>query len=80
MPTGRVDVLTYPYTTAACAAGVATGTAGKESSIYRYRGNRRPRQLALDCECNWVIWTHAVYENTWKCGEFTLYFLPSAGG
>ena len=28
----RVDILTHPYTTAACAAGVVTATAGRDSS------------------------------------------------
>ena len=49
---GRVDILTHPYKTAACAAGVGTGTADRDSSRYRYSGNRRTRQLALDCEGN----------------------------
>ena len=29
--TGQVDMLTHPYTTIACAAGVVTGTAGRDS-------------------------------------------------
>ena len=49
---GRVDIFTHPYTTAARAAGVVTRTAGRDSSRYRFRGNGRTRQLALDCECN----------------------------
>ena len=36
---GRVDILTYPYTTAACAAGVVTVTASRGSSRWRYHGN-----------------------------------------
>ena len=31
--------LTHPYTTAACAAGVVAGTAGRDSSRYGYRRN-----------------------------------------
>ena len=38
--------------TAACAAGVVTRTVDRDSSRYRYSGNRRTRQLALDCEGN----------------------------
>ena len=49
---GRVDILTHPYTTAACAAGVVTVTVGRDSLRCRCRGNRTTRQLALDCECN----------------------------
>ena len=44
---GRVDLLTHPHTTVACAARVVTGTAGRDSSRYRYRGNRRTRQLVI---------------------------------
>ena len=40
----RVNMPTHPYTTAACAAGAVTGTAGKDSWRYRYRGNQRTRQ------------------------------------
>ena len=29
---GRVDVLTHPYTTAACAAGIVTATTSRDSS------------------------------------------------
>ena len=47
---GRVDIITHPYTMAACPAGVVTGTAGWDSSRCRYHGNRRTRQLALDYE------------------------------
>ena len=36
----------------ACAAGVETRTADRNSSRYRYSGTRRTRQLALDCEGN----------------------------
>ena len=49
---GRVDKLTHPCTPAACAAGVVTGTAGRDSSRYRSLGNCRTRHLTLDCECN----------------------------
>ena len=49
---GRVDIPTHPYTTAACAAGVVTRTADRDSSSYRYSGIRRTRQLALGCEGN----------------------------
>ena len=49
---GRVDILTHPYTTIACATGVVTGTAGRDSSRCRYHGNERTRQVALDCECD----------------------------
>ena len=31
--TGRVDIHTQPHTTKACAAGVATGTADRDSSL-----------------------------------------------
>ena len=61
---GRVDILTHPYTTAACAAGEVTGTARRDSLRYRYSGNRRTRQLARDCEGNRVKSTHDVFENT----------------
>ena len=47
-----VGILTHPYTTAACAAGVVTRTADRDSSRYRYSGNRRTRRQALDCEGN----------------------------
>ena len=57
---GRVDILKHPYTTAVCAAGVVTGTADRDSSRYRYNGNRRTRQLALDCACNRVKSTHVT--------------------
>ena len=33
---GRVDILTHPYTTTACAAGAVTRTAGRDSSRYRW--------------------------------------------
>ena len=49
---GQVDTQTHPYTTIACAAGVVTGTANRDSSRYRNGGNRRTRQLTLDWECN----------------------------
>ena len=40
---GRADILMHPYTSRIdCAAG--TGTAGRDSSRYRYSGNRRIRQ------------------------------------
>ena len=58
---GRVDILTRPYTTAACAAGVVTGTAGRDSSRCRYNENRRIRQIVLDCDWNRVKTT---YEKT----------------
>ena len=32
-------ILSHPYTTAACAAGVVTGTAGRDSSGCRYHEN-----------------------------------------
>ena len=48
--TGRVDIHTQPYTTAACAAGVVTKTTGRD--CYTYNGTRRVRQLALGCESN----------------------------
>ena len=35
--TGRVDIHTPPYTTAACAAGVVTRTTDRDSSRYRYK-------------------------------------------
>ena len=60
--------------------GVVTGTAGRDSSRYRYSGSGRTRQLALGCEGNWAKSTHDAYENTRKCGELKLYFSPSAGG
>ena len=41
---GRVDILKHPYTTIAYAAGIVTGTAGRDSLRNRYRGNRRTRQ------------------------------------
>ena len=47
-----VDILTLPYTSKACAAEVATRTADRDSSRYRYSGNRRTRQLALYSEGN----------------------------
>ena len=78
--TGRVDIITHPYTTIACAAGVVTRTADRDSSRYRYSGIRKTRQLALGSEGNWVKSTHDAYENTWKRGELELYFSPSAGG
>ena len=45
---GRVDISTriHPYATAACAAGVVTGTADRDSSRCRYSSGK----LALDCE------------------------------
>ena len=45
--TSRVDIHTYAYTTAACAAGVVTRTTDRDSSRYPYSGIRRVRQLAL---------------------------------
>ena len=78
--TGRVDIHTHPYTTAACAAGVVTKNTDRDSSRYTYNGTRRVRQLALGCESNWVKSTHSAYENTWKGGELKLYFAQSAGG
>ena len=48
--TGRVDIHTHPYTTAACAAGVVTKTTDRDSLRYTYNGTRRVRQLALGCE------------------------------
>ena len=61
--TGRVDILTHPYTTIAYAAGVVvTGTAGRDSSRCRYSGIRRTRQLALDCEDNSVNDTRLVWK------------------
>ena len=48
--TGRVDILTHPYTTAACAAGVVTKTTDRDSLRYTYNGTRRVRQLALGRE------------------------------
>ena len=79
--TGRVDLFTHPYTAKAYAAGELTRTADRDSSRDRYSGNRRTRQLAVDCEGSWVESTHDAYENTRKCGELKLYFLffPSAG-
>ena len=51
--TGRVDIHTHPYTTAACAAaGVVTKTTDRDSLRYTYDGTRRVRQLALGCESN----------------------------
>ena len=50
--TGRVDIHTHPYTTAACAAGVVTKTTDRDSLRYTYNGPRRVRQLALGCESN----------------------------
>ena len=50
--TGRVDIHTHPYTTAACAAGVVTKTTARDSLGYTYDGTRRVRQLALGCESN----------------------------
>ena len=50
--TGRVDIHTHPYTTAACAAWVVTKTTDRDSSRYTYNGTRRVRQLALGCESN----------------------------
>ena len=35
---GPVNILTRPYTTAACAAGVKMKTAGRGSSRYRHHG------------------------------------------
>ena len=63
-----------PYTSIACAAGVVAGAVDRDSSRYRYRGNRRTRQLALDCEGSRVKSTHDEYESTWKCGELKLLF------
>ena len=66
-----------PYTTAACAVGAVTETAGRDSSRYRYSGNRRTRQLlTLDCECSWVTSTNDVYENTWKGGLSLRFIFP----
>ena len=50
--TGRVDIHTHLYTTAACAAGVVTETIDRHSLRYTYTGTRRVRQLALGCESN----------------------------
>ena len=50
--TGRVDIHTHPYTTAACAAGVVTKTTDRDSLRYTYNGTRRVSQLALGCESN----------------------------
>ena len=47
---GHVDILTHSFTTAACAAGAVTATAGVDNSRCRDHGNWRTRQLALDCE------------------------------
>ena len=52
MGTGRVDIHTHPYTTAACAAGVVTKTTDRDSLRYTYNGIRRMRQLALGCGSN----------------------------
>ena len=62
--------------TIACAAGVVTRTADRNSSRYRYSVNRRTRQLALDCEGNCIKSTHDAYETTWKFGELKLQFFP----
>ena len=78
--TGRVDIHTHPYTTAACPAGVVTETTDRDSLRYTYNGTRRVCQLALGCERNWVKSTLDAYENTWKGGELKLYFSSSAGG
>ena len=48
--TGRVDIHTHPYTTAACAAGVVTKITDRDSLRYTYNGTRRVRQLALGYE------------------------------
>ena len=48
--TGRVDIHTHPYTTAAGAAGVVTKTTDRDSLRYTYGGTRRVRQLALGYE------------------------------
>ena len=48
--TGRVDIHTHPYTTAACAAGVVTKTTDTDSLRYTYNGTRRVRQLSLGFE------------------------------
>ena len=50
--TGWADIHTHPYTTAASAAGVVTKNTDRDSLRYPYRGIRRVRQLALDCESN----------------------------
>ena len=50
--TGRIDIHTHPYTTAACAAGVVTKTTDRDSFRYTYDGTRMVRQLALGCESN----------------------------
>ena len=80
---GRVDIHTHASVCngAACAAGVVTGTAGRDSSRYRYHGNRRTRQ-----KTSWIAnaielkrHTTCVYENTCKFGELEHYFSPSAG-
>ena len=42
--TGRVDILTHPHTTIACAAGVVTRTTDRDRSRYRDSGNQRTRQ------------------------------------
>ena len=74
--TGRVDIHTHPYTTAACAAGVVTKTTDRDSLRYTYDGTRRLRQLALGCESNRVKSIHDAYENTWKCGELFIFPHP----
>ena len=48
----RVDILSCLYTSAACVAGQVTVTTSRESSRYRYHGNWRINQLALDREHN----------------------------
>ena len=63
-----------------CFGDELVNTAGRDRSRCHWHGNGGTRQLALDCECDWVKLTHDVYEYTWKCGELTLYFSPSAGG
>ena len=57
---GRVDMLTHPYTTATCAAGVVTGTAGRDSSfvLSLSRELKDTPENQLDCERNLVELTH----------------------
>lgn len=43
----RVDILTHPYSMAACAGGVLPVTVDRGSSRYRYSKNRRTHQLML---------------------------------
>ena len=86
---GRVDILTHRYTTAACATGWSkvrvTGTAGRNSCRYRYHyrynENQRARQLC------WI--GNAMESNRHTTcmkirgialsSSFIVYFAPSAG-